>query len=141
MDRKTAKMVGAAVALIAVPSAAGALPAHSPVVPIVHSYAELLEPISDATALLAASNAEASRAKLIEAQYDVPNDQYGQQHHHQQYDQQDHHQQYVQQHHHHHHHVRHTRSWYRHNGYYWNGGRWVLRPRSHHHHHHHHSNY
>jgi hypothetical protein len=74
MDRKTAKMMGAAVALIAIPAAAAAGPVHSQVVPIVHSYAELLEPVSDATELLAASDAEASRARLIEVQYEAPND-------------------------------------------------------------------
>jgi hypothetical protein len=117
MDRKTAALAGAAAAALAVsPAAAMAGPSSGPV-PAATSYAELLQPIPNAVERLQQADAEAP-PQLIKAQVVV-----GVPHHH----------------HHHHHHY--NRAWYLRNGYYWLGGRWVLRPRHHHHHHHHNYNY
>jgi hypothetical protein len=112
MDSKTATLIGAAAALTASPTLAAV--DHAPAVPVAASYAELLTPIPNAVERLRLADAEAQAQppQLIEAQYRA--------HHH---------------HHHHHHH--HNRRWYMRNGYFWNNGAWVLRPRPHHHHHHH----
>jgi hypothetical protein len=111
MNRKTATLVGASVALAAGSAFTAAPAAETSIPPVASSYAELLQPIPNAVERLQAANAEADAQppRLIEAQY-------GRQHHH------------------HHHH---NRSWYLQNGYSWFGGAWVLRPRQHHHHHHH----
>ena len=119
MDGKIATLAGAA-ALIAAPALAGASPqaAPEPAVPVAATYAELLNPIPNASERLRIADAQDDATpQLIEAQYVA--------HHH---------------HHHHHHHV-YRRAWYRSHGYAWSGGRWILRPRPHHHHHHHHHNY
>ncbi|HEX4182626.1 MAG TPA: hypothetical protein VHY34_05150 [Caulobacteraceae bacterium] len=116
MDRKTATLFGAAAVLAAGPPLVGPAAAEGRAVPVASSFAELLQPIPNAVERLKIADAErAAPARLIEAQYEP----------------------YAQPHHHHHHH-HHSRSWYLHNGYYWYGGAWVLRPRPHHHHHHHH---
>jgi hypothetical protein len=113
--RSTAKIVGAAAALVTGPAVAATPPQAQPV-PVARSYAELLQPIGNPVERLAAADAQAPEPRLLEAQYVAY-------HHH---------------HHHHHHHWRHSRAWYLRNGYYWNNGGWMLRPRRHHHHHHHH---
>lgn len=120
MDRKTGAMVGAAAALIAGPAIADAATSE-PAVPVAASYAELLQPIPNATERLKLAEAQdaAQPARLIEAQY---NPGYAAHHHH---------------HHHHHHHWR-SRAWYLSHGYVWNNGRWWP-PRLQHHHHHHHN--
>ena len=122
MDGKIATLTGAA-ALAAVPALAGATPqASQPAVPTAASYAELLSPIPDAQARLQQADqqldAQAAQPQLIEAQYYN-----GNAHHH-----------------HHHHHNHYNRAGYMAHGYYWSGGRWIVRPR-HHHHHHHHNHY
>jgi hypothetical protein len=113
MDGKLATLAGAA-ALAAVPALAGATPPTSePAVPVAATYAELLNPIPNASERLqqADAQAEAAQPQLIEAQYVA--------------------------HHHHHHHNHYNRAWYVAHGYYFQGGRWIIRPRHHHHHHHH----
>jgi hypothetical protein len=118
MDGKLATLAGAA-ALAAAPAVATPV-ASEPAVPVAATYAELLSPIPDATTRLKLADAQdEAPARLIPAQY------------------------YQQHHHHHHHHNHYSRSWYLNHGYYWFGGRWVLRPvrRYHHHHHHHHHNH
>jgi hypothetical protein len=118
------KLLGGVSAVAAVTSLAGAAPASAAVEPVrmqAQSFAELLEPIPNATEQLKIADARdaAAEPRLIEAQYGYQND-----------------------HHHHHHHQRHSRWWYQQHGYYWYGGAWVLRPRrNYHHHHHHHNNY
>jgi hypothetical protein len=121
MDGKVATLAGV-VALAAAPAIAMA---NTPVVPVATSYAELLQPIPNATERLQLADAQdqARDAMLIPAQWN------GNNHHH-----------------HHHHHNHYSRYWYQQHGYYFYGGRWVLRPvrRYHHHHHnyhHHHHNY
>lgn len=117
MDGKIATLAGAA-ALVAVPAIAAATPpASEPAVPVAASYTELLSPIGNASERLQLADAQsqAAQPQLIEAQY-------------------------VAHHHHHHHHNHYNRAWYQAHGYYWNGARWVMRPRNHHHHHHHHQN-
>ena len=111
MDGKIATLAGVA-ALAAAPAIATA---NTPAVPVATSYAELLQPIPNATERLQLADAEdqAAAPRLIPAQW-------GRDHHH-----------------HHHHH--HNRAWWLPaHGYYWFGGRWTLRPVHHHHHHHHH---
>ena len=114
MDGKIATLAGVA-ALAAVPALAGATPpASEPAVPVAATYAELLNPIPNASERLQRADAQAeAQPQLIEAQY-------------------------VAHHHHHHHHNGYSRSWYRSHGYYWYGGRWAQRPRHNHHHHHNH---
>jgi hypothetical protein len=110
MDFKTVLMVGAAVAALAAsPTFAAPRSAPIPASLVAASYADLLEPIPNAVELLQASDFEraARPVQLIQAQYE-------------------------QRHHHHHH----DSGWYRQNGYYWNGGSWVLGAAPHHHHHH-----
>jgi hypothetical protein len=116
MDSKSALMLGAAAAALAAgPGLAAPQSARSSAVPVVASYAELLEPIPDAVERLQLAEAEAAARppQLIEVQFD---------HHH----------------HHHHHHDHHDRAWYQQNGYIWANGGWILRPppRPYHHHHH-----
>lgn len=113
MDSKTKLLLGAAAAAFASGPALAATPAdQSRPTLIAASYSELLEPVPNAVEQLRASNAEAASrpAELIPVQYQDPRQ---------------------------HHHHNHDRAWYMQNGYYWNGGGWVLRPVSHHHHHHH----
>ena len=117
MQRRTAGVLGAIAAIAAAPVAgATTTPANNSAVPVASSYAELLQPIPNATERLKLADAEASErpAVLIKAQY------------------------YAHHHHHHHHHYRYIRRVRP--GYYWYGGRW-LRNHHHHHHHHHHSHY
>jgi hypothetical protein len=86
------------------------LAAANPIPPAV-SYADLLEPVPDASARLAADDAVRDQVVRLQlAQYS------------------DHH-------HHHHHHHHHSWQWYRDNGYYWNGGAWMVIPGYDHHHH------
>jgi len=119
MDTKTATLLAAAAALSSAPALASTV--HEAPIPKASSYADLLQPIPNATERLRAADLDTSNAleqpQLIQAQY---------------YDNRRRH------HHHHHHH--HNRSWYLSHGYWWQGGAWVLRPRPHHHHHHHHHN-
>jgi len=112
MQGKTATLIGAAALAIAPAFTAPAAAQASPV-PLAASYADLLEPVSNAVERLKLADAEADArpAQLIQAQY----------HHH-----------------HHHHQARRGRGWYLQHGYSWFGGRWVIRPVQHHHHHHHH---
>jgi hypothetical protein len=113
-----ATAVAAVTGLVGAPASAAI---DQPVRMQADSFAELLQPIPNATEQLKVADMQAERdaPKLIKAQYG-------------QYDQ----------HHHHHHHSHHSRWWYRSHGYYWFNGAWVLRPRRmhHHHHHHHHNN-
>ena len=111
MDGKIATLAGVA-ALAAAPALATP---STPAVPVASSYAELLQPIPNATERLQLADAQAQTdaPRLILAQW-------GRGHHH-----------------HHHHHYR-GRAWYTQHGYSWFGGRWALRPVRHHHHHHHH---
>jgi len=111
MDGKIGTLAGLA-ALVAAPALAS-VPADTPAVPVASSYSELLDPIPNAAErlLLADAQEQAQAPRLIAAQF----------------------------HHHHHHHHHHGRAWYMQHGYYWFGGRWVLRPVHHHHHHHHHN--
>ncbi|HWF76979.1 MAG TPA: hypothetical protein VN694_07345 [Caulobacteraceae bacterium] len=121
MDGKLATLAGAA-ALAAVPALAGATPQPSgPAVPVAATYAELLSPIPNASERLQQADAQldAAQPQLIEAQYYNGRG--------------------YNNHHHHHQHNHYNRSWYMAHGYYWYGGRWVMRPRNHHHHHHHHN--
>jgi hypothetical protein len=134
MDGKIATLAGAA-ALIAAPTVGGATPQSAqPAVPVAASYAELLTPIADAPARLQQADLQdEAAARLIPVQYQGDyrddrgyRDDNGYRNHH-----------------HHHHHNHYSRSWYLNHGYYWFGGRWVLRPvrRDYHHHHHHHHDY
>ncbi|HXQ13440.1 MAG TPA: hypothetical protein VN814_02320 [Caulobacteraceae bacterium] len=111
MDGKVATLAGLA-ALVAAPALATPT---APAVQPASSYAELLQPIPNATERLKLADAQeqADAPRLIPAQW-------GRDHHH----------------HHHHHH--HNRAWWLSHGYFWSGGRWLLRPVHHHHHHHHH---
>jgi hypothetical protein len=114
MDSKSALMLGAAAAALAGgPALAAPPPSQSNAVPVVATYAELLEPIPNAVERLKLADAEAAARppQLIEVQFDP--------------------------HHHHHHHHHHDRAWYQQNGYIWANGGWILRPppRPHHHHH------
>jgi hypothetical protein len=107
--------VAAVTGLVGAPASAAV---DQPVRMQAESFAELLQPIPNASEQLRVADMQAERdaPRLVRVQYD--------QHHH---------------HHHHHHH--HNRRWYMRNGYYWYNGGWVLRPRrDHHHHHHHHHN-
>lgn len=118
MDRKIATIVGATAALVAAPAAAQARTAETPIVPVAANYAELLEPIPDATQQLKLADAQDARLQKVQFAFEfgTPRD------------------------HHHHHH--HSSDWYRNNGYMWFGNRWVTRDyydHHHHHHHHHHS--
>jgi hypothetical protein len=76
------------------------------------SFAELLQPIPNASEQLRIADMQDAREapRLIKAQYQA---------------------------HHHHHHHSHNRRWYRQHGYYFLNGAWVLRPPRNHHHHHH----
>jgi hypothetical protein len=109
MDKKTAGLVGAISALTPLAAAAATLDKPLAEVMAPQSYAELLQPIPNASALLKEELAAASKAKpeprIQTAQYyGYPDGPYY--------------------HHHHHHHHHHYRGW----GY----------PYYHHHHHHHH---
>jgi hypothetical protein len=109
MDTKAKLLLGAAAAaLLSGPSLAAPPEAQGRPNLIAASYSELLEPIPNAVEQLRATDADsaAEAPELIPIQYIN----------------------------HHHHH--HNRAWYLQNGYFWNGGRWVLRPVAHHHHHH-----
>ncbi len=135
MAVKTFWLTSAAAAAFLIGGAvAGQVAAHP--IPAAATYADLLEPVPDAGARLAADDQlQMQTAHLELAQYNVAH------HHH-------HHSRrwyrangyswngsawvILQTHHHHHHHSRH---WYAANGYFWNGRAWVLR--THHHHHHH----
>ncbi|HEV2594194.1 MAG TPA: hypothetical protein VGU01_03230 [Sphingomicrobium sp.] len=117
MENKTRNVIGAAAVIAA--GAIAAAPASADPVPPAASYADLLQPVSDAMGRLSADDAarQSAPAQFVEAQY-VPGGPVN---------------------HHHHHHHHHSRRWYMQHGYIWNGGMWVLRPvRRHHHHHHHH---
>jgi hypothetical protein len=111
MDKKIAGLVGAVSALATITAVEAARAQNVTEVLSARSYAELLQPIPNAVALLmAAEAADAARAKPEAGQDpNVKLAQYGDHHHHH------HHRRY---HHHHHHH-----RWFRHH---------------HHHHHHHH---
>jgi hypothetical protein len=110
MDGKIATLAAGVAALASGPALAAP---NAPAVPVASSYAELLQPIANATERLQLADAQdqANAPRLILAQW-------GRDHHH-----------------HHHHH--HNRAWWLWHGYYWYGGRWTLRPVQHHHHHHH----
>jgi hypothetical protein len=120
VDKKIAGLMGAVSALATMTAVEAARAQYVTEVLSARSYAELLQPIPNAVALLmAADEADAARAKgeaeqnpnVKLAQY-----YYGYEHHH---------------HHHHHHHHR----WYHHHHHH----RWYYRH--HHHHHHHHDMY
>jgi hypothetical protein len=129
MDTKTATLLAAAAALTS--STGYAAPASEAPVPKASSYADLLQPIPNATERLRAADmiaaTETEQPLLTKTQYHHHHNNYGNGYG------------YNRNHHHHHHH--HNRWWYTQHGYYWYGGAWVLRPRHHHHHHHHHNNY
>ena len=111
MTVKTTWLNSAAAAAFVVGLAAPALATATPIPPAA-TYADLLEPVPDAGARLAADDTMRMQgAYLVRTQY------WGGRYHH---------------HHHHHHH--HSSQWYRDNGYYWDGGDWVIMPQYHHHH-------
>jgi hypothetical protein len=118
MNDKTTLVAGAAALAIAAAGSMLSATAAAEPIPRAVSYADLLEPVPDAAARLAADDAavRSRSANLIRVQYWGGYD--GPYYHH-----------------HHHHHVR---RWYYPNGYYWDGYEWVRRPIYHHHHHHHH---
>jgi hypothetical protein len=115
MDKKIAGLAGAVSGLAMMTAAEAAQPREVTEVLNARSYAELLQPIPNAVALLMAADAvNAARAKAeTEQDPNVKLAQYYWDHHHHHHHH--HHRWYY--HHHHHHHYR----WYRH----------------HHHHHHH----
>ncbi|WP_324086691.1 hypothetical protein [Phenylobacterium sp.] len=109
MHRKTAWFAGVAAAALLVGGAAMPSIAAAAPIPPAYSYADLLEPVPDATARLAVDDAmQRPDARLQTVQYWE---------------------------HHHHHHHHHSWQWYRDNGYYWNDGGWALIPYYDHHHH------
>ena len=127
MDKKLAGLVGVMGALAVAAPGQAATP-HLDDVMRADTYADLLRPIPNATALLSQSDAIAAEAPaLMEVQY-------------------------YYHHHHHHHHHRYERPYYQgdrgyypvQRGYYppgrgyYPGDREYYRPRYHHHHHHHH---
>lgn len=118
MGNKTIKVIGAAAVVAA--GAVVAAPASADPIPAAASYADLLQPVSNAMSRLSADDTarQNAPAQLFEAQYNPGGP--------------------IDHHHHHHHHHHHNRRWYSQHGYIWNGRTWVLRPRHHHHHHHHH---
>lgn len=110
MAIKTLWLNSAATAAFLIGAPIASQAAANPIPPAM-TYADLLSPVPDAGARLAADDHLQMQAAHLElAQYDTAA------------------------HHHHHHH--HSARWYRTNGYRWNGAAWVLVPRSHHHHHH-----
>jgi len=113
MTGKTLWLSSAAAAAFLAGALAPTLVAANPIPPAA-TYADLLEPVPDAGARLAADDS----LRMMGAHVERTQYWYGRDHHH-----------------HHHHH--HSSRWYRDNGYYWNGGVWVLMPEHHHHHHHH----
>jgi hypothetical protein len=128
MDKRTAGLVGALSALA--PLAAAAAPAAPTLADVMapRSYAELLQPIPNAPALLkeamAAAPETAAEPRIESAQYYGDDSYY---HHHNNY--------YRQRRYRHHHHDNYG-GW---GGY--GGGGWGRRPNYHHHHHHHHHDY
>ncbi len=117
MNRKRIIGATAAAAVTGLVGAPASAAVDQPVRMQADSFAELLQPIPNATEQLRIADMQAARdaPKLVQVQYQA--------------------------HHHHHHHHHHNRRWYLQNGYYWYNGGWVLRPkRNHHHHHHHHNN-
>jgi len=121
MTGKTIWLSSAAAAAFLVGQAAPNLAAANPIPPAA-TYADLLEPVPDAGARLAADDTMRMQGAYLGAH--VERTQYWRERYH---------------HHHHHHHHHHSWQWYRDNGYYWNGQVWVIMPEYHHHHHHHHS--
>ena len=120
MDKKIAGVIGAITGLATLDGTAQAAPTPNPGdITGAQSFAELLEPIPNAVAMLRAADVAAARAETV-AQSDA-NVQVAQYHHH--------HHRY--RHHHHHHHraivIR--------------PGRIIVRGHHHHHHHHHHRRY
>lgn len=117
MNKKRIIGATAAAAVTGLVGAPASAAVDQPVRMQADSFAELLQPIPNATEQLRIADMQAARdaPKLVQVQYQA--------------------------HHHHHHHHHHNRRWYLQNGYYWYNGGWVLRPkRNHHHHHHHHNN-
>jgi hypothetical protein len=128
MDKKTAGLVGV---ISALPLAAAAPAAAKTLDEVMtpRSYAELLQPIPNAPALLkeaiASQPGQEPEARVETAQYYDP---YGGDGYYQR----------PRYHHHHHHHNSYGGGWGG-GGYY--GGGYYARPRYHHHHHHHHDYY
>jgi hypothetical protein len=127
MDKKVAGLVGAVSALATMTAAEAARAREATEILNPRSYAELLQPIPNAVALLIAADAlSAARAKgeagqdpnVKLAQYEY---EYGYYHHH----------------HHHHHH----RRWWYHHHHHHHHHRWYYYHHHHHHHHHHHDWY
>lgn len=115
MTGKTFWLSSAAVAAFLTGILAPTLVAANPIPPAA-TYAELLEPVPDASARLAADDSLHMMGAHIErTQYWRRG--------------------YYDHHHHHHHHHHHSWQWYRDNGYYWDGNVWVVIPNYHHHHH------
>jgi hypothetical protein len=113
MDKKIVGVVGVISGLASFDGAQAATEAlpNTSELPAARSYAELLDPIPNALALLMAADAAQASAELVDPQAQSPNVKLAQYHHH-------HHHHYRHYHHHHHHHYYH-----------------------HHHHHHHHHHY
>jgi hypothetical protein len=113
MDKKIVGLAGAISALATMTAVEAARAGEAAEVLNARSYAELLQPIPNAVALLMAADAvNVARAKgEAEQNPNVKLAQYGYDHHH------------------HHHH-----RWYHHHHHH----RWYYRHRHHHHHHHHH---
>ena len=109
MDKKLAGLLGAVAGVATLGGAHAAAPQNGPVSPLpaATSYAELLQPIGNATELLAAD--DAVRVQQSDSRVRVAED-----HHHH------HHMKIIVKHHHHHHH--HKK---------------IIIKKSHHHHHHH----
>jgi hypothetical protein len=113
MNKKRILAATTAAAVTGLAGAPASAAVDQPVRMQADSFAELLQPIPNASEQLRTIDAQAAPdapPRLIEAQYQT--------------------------HHHHHHHNKH---WYQQHGYTWLNGVWVLRP-PHHHHHHHHNN-
>lgn len=111
MDKKIAGLLGAVAALSTVGAVQASAPNANPMQ--ANSYADLLKPVPNATAALAADDASRAKGRVKTAQLSV---EIGHHHHHHHH----HHRRIIIRHHHHHHHHR-----------------IIIR----HHHHHHHSQY
>ncbi len=124
MDKTIAGVIGAITGLASLDGAAQAATTPTPgpdALPGARSYAELLDPIPNAVALLRAADAAAARERRDETVNGLKGDVQVADHHHH------HHHRYYHHHHHHHHRVIVIRPPWR-----------VYRP---HHHHHHHNHY
>ena len=149
MRRMSAMLTGVATLALAT-GVAAISPAVADPIPAAASYADLLEPVPDAMTRIAVDDARQQTARLQLAQLVVGVGVGGPGYHHHHHHSHDWYVSngyywnnggWVMRPRHHHHVVRRDRSWYISNGYSWNGGSWVIAPRDHHHHHHHHHHF